>query len=165
MAPLQTSGRFCAPDADITILSSDGVLFKLHRKNLEVHSDIFANAANATDAENDGDKHVELSESAAVLDLLFQYMYRQPQPNLQLVEFPIFAGLAEAVEKYVVYSALPATMGKMKEYVSKHPLHVLDYAAKHDHKELANEAARLSIGLPMSQAMAALATDTFIKWV
>jgi hypothetical protein len=41
-------------------------------------------------------------------------MYRQPQPDLKSVDFPIFAGLAEAAEKYVVYSALPAIAIKMK---------------------------------------------------
>jgi hypothetical protein len=81
--------------------------------NLKVHSDIFANADNATRPEND-DEIVHLEESSDALDLLFQYMYRQPQPNLQLVEFPVFIRLAEAAEKYVVYSALPVIMIRMK---------------------------------------------------
>jgi hypothetical protein len=34
----------CAADSDITLQSSDGVLFKVHRKNLEVHSEGFAGA-------------------------------------------------------------------------------------------------------------------------
>jgi hypothetical protein len=90
------------------------VIFKVHRKHLEVHSDIFADAANATQPDNEAEEVVNLSESSAVLDLLFQYMYRQPQPDLKSVDFPIFAGLAEAAEKYVVYSALPAIAIKMK---------------------------------------------------
>jgi hypothetical protein len=46
-------------------------------------------------------------------------MYRQPQPDLKSVEFPVFAGLAEAAEKYVVYSALPAVATQM-QYVWLH---------------------------------------------
>jgi len=193
MSTTQLSERFGAPDADLTILSSDGVIFKVHRKNLELHSDVFADAANATSTDSGNDEPVELSESSAVLDLLFQYMYRQPQPNLQPVDFSVFAGLAEAAEKYVVYAALPAVMARMKEYISRHPVDVLDYAAKHDHKELgseaarscisehplnaldyaaktdlkelANEAARLSIALPISKAASILAPPTFTKWM
>jgi hypothetical protein len=103
----------CALDADITILSADGVLFKVHRKNLEVHSDVFAGAEDATRPEN-GDEIVHLPENSDVLDLLFQYMYRQPQPDLNKVEFATIAGLAEAAEKYVVYSALEWCRMRMK---------------------------------------------------
>lgn len=103
----------CALDADITILSADGILFKVHRKNLEVHSDVFAGAEDATRPEN-GDEIVHLPENSDVLDLLFQYMYRQPQPDLNKVEFATIAGLAEAAEKYVVYSALEWCRMRMK---------------------------------------------------
>ncbi|KAJ6477009.1 hypothetical protein C8R45DRAFT_368864 [Mycena sanguinolenta] len=160
----RTSERFCAPDADLTVSSCDGVLFKVHRKHLEVHSDVFANAANATRPEN-GNEIVHLPESADVLDVLFQYMYRQPQPDLRLVKFPVFIGLAEAAEKYVVYSALPAIMIQIQQHVTQHPLEVLNFAAKHDHKRLGNEAARLSVGLPMLDAATILAPDTLREWV
>ncbi|KAJ7165505.1 hypothetical protein C8R43DRAFT_825263, partial [Mycena crocata] len=153
-----------APDSDLTISSSDGVLFKVHRKNLEVHSDIFADASNATKPEN-GDDVVHLSESAAVLDLLFQYMYRQPQPDLKDVNVAVLSGLGEAVEKYVVYSALPAVMIKMKFSVGAHPLHVLNYAARHSHKELANQAARQSMGVAVAEAVSVLAPDIMFQWV
>ncbi|KAF8201982.1 hypothetical protein K438DRAFT_1965436 [Mycena galopus ATCC 62051] len=193
MATQQKSERFCALDADLTILSSDGVIFKVHRKNLEVHSDIFADAEHITGTGNGGDESVKLSESAAVLDLLFQYMYRQPQPDLRIVDFPVAAALAEAAGKYMVYSAVPAVISRMREGVSEHPLDVLNYAAKHEHKELgseaarsciskyplhvldyaanygqkelANEAARLTVGLPISTAASILTPPTLLKWV
>ncbi|KAJ7730100.1 hypothetical protein DFH07DRAFT_969296 [Mycena maculata] len=158
------SERFCAPDADITISSSDGVLFKLHRKNLELHSDIFADAANATLPGNDSDI-TELPERADVLDLLFQYMYRQPQPDLRMVDFDLCARLAEAAEKYLVYSAAPVTKLRLRDSVAEHPLEVLDYAGRHNHNELATEAARLSMGLPVAQAARTLAPEVLTKWV
>lgn len=104
----------CAPDADLAILSSDGVIFKVHRKNLEVHSEIFADAEHVTGTGNVGEESVGLSESAAVLDLLFQYMYRQPQPDLRTVDFPVAAALAEAAGKYMVYAAVPAVISRMR---------------------------------------------------
>ncbi|KAJ7744583.1 hypothetical protein B0H16DRAFT_851181 [Mycena metata] len=169
MEPTRISNRFCASDSDLTIASSDGVLFKVHHKNLEVHSDVFANAEGATRPQNGApDEIVYLSESADVLELLFQYMYRQPQPDLRDVEFGVFAGLAEAAEKYVVYSALGWCRMRMKESTTTHPLQVLDYAVKHGHVDLANESAQqsmLSSACGVAEAMDSLAPSTFKKWV
>ncbi|KAF7362527.1 hypothetical protein MVEN_00600600 [Mycena venus] len=187
----QTSERFCSPDADITIASADVVLFMVHREKLEEHSVIFADAGNATGPGN-RDEIVHLTETSDVLDLLFQCMY-ELQPNLQLVDFPVFAELAEAAEKYMMHSAIPAVLDRMYKCISEHPLQVLEYASKHDHKDLgneaaracisehplhvldfaakydlkalANEAARLSIGLPISAAASSLAPVTFTKWM
>ncbi|KAJ6501309.1 hypothetical protein DFH09DRAFT_1324906 [Mycena vulgaris] len=164
MAPPTISERFCACDSDITISSSDGVLFKVHRKNLEVHSDIFADAGIATHPD-DEDAVVDLTESAAILDLLFQYMHRQLPPDLQDVEFKTCAGLAEAAEKYWVYSALNMCRMKMKESVKEHPLEVLEYAVRHGHDDLAAEAARQSMGLEIGAALESLSPDTFKAWI
>jgi BTB/POZ domain len=79
------------------------VLFEVHRKNLEVHSEGFAGAdAILSSAEKEV---VPLLENSAVLELLLQFMYRQPQPDLKTVGFETLAALAEAAEKYQVYSA------------------------------------------------------------
>ncbi|KAJ6483872.1 hypothetical protein C8R47DRAFT_1281501 [Mycena vitilis] len=147
----------------MTIQSSDGVLFKVHRKHLEVHSDIFADAENTT--RPDSDEIVALTETADVLDLLFQYMYRQPQPDLNGVDFATFAGLAEAAEKYVVYSALGWCRMRMKDSVTAHPLEVLLYAARHGPANLANEAALLSMGCGFAVAIDTLPPDIFKGWV
>lgn len=96
----------CAADSDITLLASDGVLFKVHRKNLEMHSDIFAGADAISLETASGNEVVPLSETSAVLDLLLQYMYRQPQPDLKKVDFETLAGVAEAAEKYQVFAAI-----------------------------------------------------------
>jgi hypothetical protein len=98
----------CAVDSDLTLQSSDGVLYKVHRKNLEFHSEPFAaaDAISATSDNSGGAEIVHLSERSTVLDLLLQYMYRQRQPDLEKVDFQILAELAEAAEKYEVYSAM-----------------------------------------------------------
>ncbi|KAJ6483864.1 hypothetical protein C8R47DRAFT_1321685 [Mycena vitilis] len=149
----------CAPDADVIVSSSDGVIFKLHRKHLEVHSDVFADAASATLLENGRDEVVQLSETSAVLDVLFQYMYRQPQPNLQVLEFATFAGVAEAAEKYVVYSALALFQMRMKDCITSHPLEVFRYAVKHDHVDLANES------LNKAWAVKSLKPSMYFLWI
>ncbi|KAJ6535819.1 hypothetical protein DFH09DRAFT_1324876 [Mycena vulgaris] len=144
MAAAQKSERFCAPDADIIVSSSDAVLFKVHRKNLEVHSVVFADAERTT-----------VPEDGAEF----------PQPDLEGVDFPLLACLAEAAEKYEVHTALGWTRMKMKSLVAEHPLEVLDYAVEHGHVSLANECAPQNMGRAVADAMAILAPDTFKTWV
>ncbi|KAJ6550220.1 hypothetical protein B0H19DRAFT_882146, partial [Mycena capillaripes] len=79
-----------AHNADMTMSSSDGILFKVHRKNLTAHSVVFA------DAEMPPDRRMATISEPDVLDLLFQLMYPLPPPDVQILEFKIFAGLAEA---------------------------------------------------------------------
>lgn len=106
-----------APDADITFESCDRVLFKVHRKNLEVTSEGFSppSGTSATD------QVVSLTERAEVLDLLFQYMYPQRPPDLASVPFAIFADLAEAAEKYQLYVAMEFCRMLMKCVVTSIP--------------------------------------------
>jgi len=167
MASSRISERFCAPDADVTVSSSDGVLFKVHRRNLAVHSDVFAGAQESTTPPQNGDEPeiVDLTEDSAVLDLLFQFMYRRPQPDLHALEFKTFAGLAEAAEKYVMYSALTLCRLKMEDYISIHSLEVLTYAVRHGYVDLANESARRSMGCGVAEAMDVLPPDIFRTWV
>jgi hypothetical protein len=148
--------------------------------HLNVHSDVFAYAESTTRPEN-GDEIIHLNESSGVLDLLFQYMCRQPQPNLQLLEFTVLLELGEATEKYMIYSAMPAIMIQIKcvchishlfyrsqfERKPSAPARTSDLRSKgrDDHRELGNAAARLSVGLPMSEAATILNRDNFVKWV
>lgn len=93
----------CARDADITFLSSDNVYFRLHRINLDTHSEGFSPPSSTLSPVREA---VPLTETSAVLELLFQFMYPQVQPDLDTVPFETLAGLAEAAEKYQVYAAL-----------------------------------------------------------
>ena len=92
--------------SDITLQSSDGVLYDVHRKNLEVHSEGFAGAEAISNQCPSVNEVVLLTETSDVLDLLLQFMYRQPQPDLKDVDFDILAGVAEAAEKYQVFAAI-----------------------------------------------------------
>ena len=70
-----------------------------------MHSEGFAGADAISGASSSDHEVVQLTETSAVLDLLLQYMYRQPQPDLKKADFETLAGVAEAAEKYQVYSA------------------------------------------------------------
>ncbi|KAJ7073013.1 hypothetical protein C8F01DRAFT_1045859 [Mycena amicta] len=164
MSETTISQRFNAADADLTILSADNVVFKVHQNNLKVHSEVFANMVNtATKAPEEA---VHLSETSDVLEILFQYMYCQPQPELDGVAFDVSTQIAEAAEKYLVYSALPALRQKMSKHirVDEHALEVLSFALRHDLKALANEAVPKSLGFPLKDALAVMSPESFIKW-
>ncbi|TFY63923.1 hypothetical protein EVJ58_g2972 [Rhodofomes roseus] len=150
------SERFYADDGDILLSSCDGVQFKLHRQNLHMHSEIFPG-----EDVHAGDEIVYLSEDSATLDLLFQYMYRQPQPDLLHVEFEQLAKLAEAAEKYRVFAAMEICKVFMRSSLSsgKDPVIILGYAARHGYQELCAEAAPLTLNVSARDALDHLVLD------
>jgi|ERR1700722_10052190 hypothetical protein len=89
-------------DADVTLKSCDNVLFKVRRRQLEANSGAFAGG----EAFPTNDEIVHLTEPAAVLDLLLQYVHNQPPPDLEEVDFKVLMGLADAARKYEVYPAI-----------------------------------------------------------
>jgi hypothetical protein len=99
-----------AIDADVIFSSSDGVLFNIHRKNLEIVSGAFPPAEFSTDKEI-----VPLTESSAILELLFQFVYPRQLPDIHKVQpFTSLMELAEAAEKYEVYPAINACKIRMR---------------------------------------------------
>ena len=91
----------CDPNADITLQSSDNILFKFYKKQLEVHSGAFAGAEAFTAT----DEPVMFTESSKIVDLLLQLMSRQEPPDLRSIDFNTLDSLAEAVEKYDVFAS------------------------------------------------------------
>ena len=81
--------------------SSDGVLFNLHRKYLEATTGSFPGPEFDTQGEV-----IQLSEPADVLALLFHFVVPERQPNLRGTKFPLLESLAEAANKYQVFSAM-----------------------------------------------------------
>jgi hypothetical protein len=102
----------CASDADITFKSCDDVLFKVHRKFLDAHSEGFGPPNGCTTVAED--EIVTLSETSQVLELVFQYMYPMRQPDLKKIDYTTLVSLSETVEKYQVFSALEVCKLRME---------------------------------------------------
>ncbi|GLB39474.1 hypothetical protein LshimejAT787_0606360 [Lyophyllum shimeji] len=117
--PRRTSERFCADDADVTFISADGVLFRIHQKNLHVAAAGFPPAG--FDA---SEEIVPLTENAATLELLFQYVYPQRHPLLEDTPFEVLSPLAEAAEKYQVFSAMSVCYIRMRNVLPEHALEI-----------------------------------------
>jgi len=154
------SERFNASDSDVTISSSDGVLFSVHKKNLATHSEVFPDGDLATN-----DEIVPLSEESCTLELLFQYMYRQPQPDITELPFKQLSQLAEAAEKYRVFSAMEICRVMMKLSLPKNAIAVIAYAAKHGYTKLCLEAAPHTLAVEPREAFDHLGHMWFVHWV
>ena len=91
----------CILDIDLVLESSNHVVFGAHKRNLELYSEGFP-IAQGTNSENEV---VILSEGGLVLYLLLAFMHNTEQPDLSKFGFSTLALFAEAVEKYMVFSA------------------------------------------------------------
>ena len=95
-------------DSDITIQSSDGVLFGLHKVNMKI------NMGSWKSIQPISDEVIQFPENSATLDLLFQFCYKERHPDLTDLAFDILTELAEAAEKYKVFSAISICKIAMK---------------------------------------------------
>ncbi|KAJ8496792.1 hypothetical protein ONZ45_g12296 [Pleurotus djamor] len=197
------SERFDAADSDITLRSCDGVLFKVHRINLKMHSDIFADAEDISSSSSLGpstrdsppssapspsessststetirsppsppsvsklhSEQVQLSESSEVLNVLLQYMYRQPPPDLYELEFEVLEQVAEAADKYRVFFAIDACKRAMRDAIPSYSFQVLNWAVKHKHTQLIDEAAEYTIHMSSDNMKDALALSIQGAWI
>jgi hypothetical protein len=95
---------------DITFRSSDGVLFHLHRRNLETHTGAFPGPEFSVGP----GETVDLTEPSEILEIVFGLMYPQKQPDIEEMPFMVVIQVAEAIEKYQVFSAMKAYEFRLK---------------------------------------------------
>lgn len=98
------SVRPSASTDEITFRSGDGVLFCIHRKYLETHTESFPGHEILVRP----DEIVDLPESGEVLAIIFDLVYPRKQPDIEEMAFELVIHVAEAVEKYQIFSAMKA---------------------------------------------------------
>ena len=94
-----------AGDTDAVIQSSDGVIFHLHWKYLRVSPGFVRDIAKGPPS-NEKQEMMALDEPSNILEILFQFIYPRRHPSLEDTDFETLAAVAEAVEKYQVFSAM-----------------------------------------------------------
>ncbi|CAA7269258.1 unnamed protein product [Cyclocybe aegerita] len=109
LAVVSTHPDFNAPDADVTFQSSDGIQFHIHRKHLESHTGAFPGSEFDTRGEV-----THLTEHSKTLAILFQFVYPRRHPTLQDADFATLMPVAEAVEKYQVFSAMNTCEARLR---------------------------------------------------
>ncbi|KAL4263395.1 hypothetical protein AB1N83_006141 [Pleurotus pulmonarius] len=110
---------------------------------------------------------IELTESSATLEILFQFMHNQPQPiaTIATLSFNSLVALVSAVEKYQVHAAKEACRNRLRECIPRQPLKVLHIATIHRYTSLMDEAAPYTLGLPLKDIQSTLTANMFIAWV
>ncbi|TFK64139.1 hypothetical protein BDN72DRAFT_802489 [Pluteus cervinus] len=158
------SKKFCHSSADIAIISSDDVQFKLHKKNLAFNTGGFPplEFARGTNIELE---QVNLSERGYILDLLFQFAYPQRYPDVKSLAVDILSELADAAEKYEVYGAISVCDIVMRFTIPTHPVEVFAYATRYNYLDLADEAAPFVLGTPLSDLADKLSADALTGWI
>ncbi|KAH8801985.1 hypothetical protein DL96DRAFT_1823506 [Flagelloscypha sp. PMI_526] len=104
--------RFQAADADMCIVSSDNVLFKVHSKNLTVNSGAFPADLGGTLR----DEPAYFDESSTILGYLFAFIYAdQDHPTLIDCDMQTILSIGIAANKYMVPAAKNACFHMMRQ--------------------------------------------------
>ncbi|TFK58211.1 hypothetical protein BDN72DRAFT_115865 [Pluteus cervinus] len=159
---LLQSTNFCQ-SADVTIISSDGIRFQLHKKNLALNTGGFPPLEFTSTTEEP--EQVTLSEKGHILDLLFHFVCPQRYPNLESIEMSVLSELAEAAEKYEVFGAISMCKVVMKFETPNHPLEVFSYATRYNYLDLADKAALLVLGTPLPTIASRVPANALVAWV
>ncbi|KAH7868268.1 uncharacterized protein C8R40DRAFT_1062436 [Lentinula edodes] len=148
-----------ANDSDITIRSSDNLLFRLHKQNLQCAANVFVQFI-------DSDT-VCLSETGAVLEILFQFIYPRPSPALEKLGFQDLMLVAEAAEKYRLFNAMYAThFSYDRNHLTLHTKDVVRFAAKYDSPSLISQVPLAFImDTPLSEVVDILPPYIYKHWV
>ncbi|KAJ4481990.1 hypothetical protein J3R30DRAFT_2110476 [Lentinula aciculospora] len=158
--PVRTSELFNAPDADVVFHSSDNVQFRLHKKNLECTTGAFPPAETPTSP----DEIVQLIESASTLEIMFQFIYPRPTPDLCKMDFQPLMLLAEAAEKYAVFALISSCRYSLKSFLNAYPVQILKFAARHDYNEIVEELAPILLDIPLSELPDSLPSHIYKQW-
>ncbi|KAG6916787.1 hypothetical protein DXG01_005310 [Tephrocybe rancida] len=134
---------FNAPGADIVFQSSDGVQFRIHKANLDACTEGFSPPEHST-----FDEVAHLTEQSYILELLFQFIYPEPQPELETFQFDILFALAEAAEKYRVHPAMSFCTLLLSKRLPEHCEEILQHGLKHKIRKLVDRAASLLLDDP-----------------
>jgi len=158
-----TSALFNAADADVVFRSSDGTLFRLHARQLDLASDGFPPSEFSS-----AEEVVDLPEDAQLLELMFQFVYPRLLPSLESFEFSTLASLAIVVEKYQIFTGMKLCHSYMAHALSPdNAIAVLDYSVRYGYPSLANRAAPYVTlqGLSEGSATNAFSPELFRRWV
>jgi len=131
----------CLLQTDLVLVSSDGHRFGTHMKNLGEFTGSFP--LHITPANGEEVQIPDLDSRA--LPLFLRYVHHHRQPDLSNVPFKTLGQLAEAVEKYDVYSATEICKVQMLSFVDSYCVEVFQYAAKHGYRNLMDDAGLIAV--------------------
>lgn len=156
------SSRFAATTpTTIAFVSRDNTTFHIERAKLDRAAD-FSPPSSIASAPTE---LVRLTEHSRTLDLLFRYVYCDVTIDLDQYTFNDMSLLAEAADKYLVFSAMSVCRLYMKGQYMAHPIEVMIYAVKHDHRDILDVAAPYTIGNDLAFIKTILPASHVPAWV
>ncbi|KAI5892980.1 uncharacterized protein SCHCODRAFT_02499117 [Schizophyllum commune H4-8] len=138
----------------IAYISGDNTIFHVERVKVPRAADLMPLS----------DADVHLPESAAVLELLFRFIYCEVNIPLDTILFPIVNKLAEAADTYMVHSARSACHQYMRTQYKDHPLEIAAYAVKHGCEGLLNLAMPYTAGIDLATVQSFLPDTYVLTW-
>ncbi|KAJ3713973.1 hypothetical protein DFJ43DRAFT_889401 [Lentinula guzmanii] len=152
--PPRTSTRFNAQDAEITVISSDNVLFRLHKMNVQVTS------GGLLQSKVDND-FLTLTEPADVLEILFEFLYPDYETDLERLEFTALLSVAEAAEKYGVFYAMSHCTFCLRKHTLFHSVELLRFAVRYRKEKMLAELTPTLLDIELDQVITILPPTAF----
>ncbi|KAJ6556528.1 hypothetical protein DFH09DRAFT_1164700 [Mycena vulgaris] len=148
--PFVPGPPFDDPTADVILRSSDGINFHVHRIVLSLASPFFNQMFTLPQPSAEpGVPVILVSEYALVLDRALRFWYPGAEPIASQTLDELREVLEAVVRKYDMQFAVPGAKNRLREYLDEDPVAVYAIACHHEWKDLALEAARSSLRLPI----------------
>ncbi|KAJ7676428.1 hypothetical protein B0H17DRAFT_863431, partial [Mycena rosella] len=135
--------------ADVILRSSDGVDFHVYGAVLSLASPGFRETLQSLAHPNDRDAaSVTMGESAVVLDRMLRFFYPGAEPVLTNLE-TLREILDGVLLKYGMRFLAPLGKRYLRSFIEAMPVGVYSVACRYEWKDVATEAARHSLRLPI----------------
>ncbi|KAF7354339.1 BTB domain-containing protein [Mycena venus] len=136
-------------EGDIILSASDGIDFRVSRVVLSLLSPVFRDMFRLPQPQGDPEvARLPMAESAVVLDRVLRFWYPGAQPSVDSID-----ELREILEislfKYDIQGIIPVGKQYLRAYIDSHPVAVFAIACRHEWKDLAVDAARNTLKLPL----------------
>lgn len=149
-----------ATQSTIPFVSRDNMTFHIERAKLERAAEF----APPSSVHSSPTEPVRLDDDSVTLELLFRFVYCEVYINLDAESFLVVAELAEAAEKYMVYSAMTVCRLYMKNKSKEQPTIVMKYAARYNYKDILDVVAPYTVGRAVPVMKQILPESYLLPW-
>ncbi|KAJ7189200.1 hypothetical protein C8R46DRAFT_935408 [Mycena filopes] len=150
--PFTPRAPFDDTTTDVILHSWDGADFHVHRLVLSLASpffkDMFALPQSNTEA-TASVATVQMSETSHVLDMALRVWYPGAEPPAAQTLDEFRAVFEALIMKFDMQFLVPSAKKQLREYLEEDPVAVFAIACRHEWNDLAREAARRSLRLPL----------------
>ncbi|KAF7304474.1 hypothetical protein HMN09_00849700 [Mycena chlorophos] len=162
-----SSAAFDDPSADLILISSDNIEFRVHRVILALASPVFRTMLSlpqpqldgAAEGKNEELPRVPVGESAVILEGMLRFWYPgATQPHISSIT-QLNEILEAMIIKYEMEFIIPTAKYRLRDFVVSEPLASFAVAARYDWNDVALEAAKETLKLPLRQTLYPLSIE------